>query len=209
MNCRNTACSALTSHLAGLSQALPPLSIIFILFLYFSLLEQPILLAVQTCSQAHTLLLPLLSCENFPFSTGSGLCQGSAGAPAVGSVTPHEGVCAQWEVQLCWVACPPVPTTEITTVIITKPLSFGEGKCFLCFKRQWTAYRSLIMLREKAGTSIVCLHLRNMLGSVLIFGNSPCDQGVSSHSHLTSDIFMHIKQFPSRKKIFTAVVEAD
>lgn len=187
------------------------LSIIFILFLHFSLLERLILLSVQTFPQAHTLLLPLLSCESLSFSTGSGLCQGSAGASAVGSVTPHVGVCSQWDVQLCWAGCPPVPNPEITAVIITKSLSLWEGKDFLCFKRQWTAYRSLIMLREKAGTSAVAYsHLapKEHAGTNSHIWELPCDQGVWSHSYLTSDTFMHLKQFPSRKRISTDVMEA-
>lgn len=144
------ACSHLSSCRSVTGSSLS-LSIIFILLLQFSLLEQPSLLSLQIDSQDHTLLLPLLSCERFP--------------------SPQALVCAQWEVQLCRAGGPPVPNTEITAMIITKSLSLGEGKDFLCFKGLCTPYRILIMLRKKVGTS-------------------PCDQGVSSRSYLTSDTFI-------------------
>lgn len=183
--------------------------IIFILLFQFSLLEQPSLLLLQTYSCiAITPPFPL----KIPFSPGSGLWQWECRSTC--SVIPTRGIlCTVGSAALLpWF--PPVPNTEITTVIIAKPLSLSEGKDFHCFKKQCTAYRSLIMLRKKAGTSTVSptQHLRNMLGSVLMFakGNSPVMEtisGVSSDSYLTSNTFTHIKQFTSRWRISTDIME--
>lgn len=209
MNCRNTAWSALTCPLAGLLQALLICSHHF----YSSL---PVLF-IRAAESAFTADL-LMHCYHPSFPIEDPLFPRlwfvAVGVQEHLQCDPHtwdfvhSGKCSFAGL------VPPVPNTEITTVIIAKPLSLSEGKDFHCFKKQCTAYRSLIMLRKKAGTSTVSptQHLRNMLGSVLMFakGNSPVMEtisGVSSDSYLTSNTFTHIKQFPSRWRISTDIME--